>query len=34
MCLRGSRSSKGRPALPVLDGGDIELAIIEGHVGH
>ena len=30
MCLRGSRSSKGRPALPVLS--DFELALSEGQV--
>ena len=33
MCLRGSRSSRGRPAHPVVGEGDIELALIEGRVG-
>ena len=32
MCLRGSRSSRGRPALPAVGEGDIELALIEGRV--
>ena len=31
MCLRGSRSSRGRPALPMVGEGDTE--IIEGRVG-
>ena len=33
MCLRESRLSRGRPALPVVGEGDIEVALIEGHVG-
>ena len=33
MCLRGSRSFRGCPALPAVGDGDIELALIEGHVG-
>ena len=33
MCLRGSHSSRGRPALPAVGEGDIELALIEGRVG-
>jgi len=34
MCLRGSRSSKGRPALPVVGDGDIELALSDGQVSY
>ena len=33
MCLRGSRSSRGRLALPAVGEGDIELALLEGRVG-
>ena len=33
MYLRGSRSSRGRLALPGVGDGDIELALIEGCVG-
>jgi len=33
MCLRGSCSSRGRPALPAVGNGDSELTLIEGHVG-
>jgi len=33
MCLRGSCSSRGRPALPMVGEGDIEIALIEGRVG-
>ena len=33
MCLRGSHSSRGRPALPTVGEGDTELALIEGRVG-
>ena len=33
MCLRGSRSSRGRPALPAVGEGEMELALIEGRVG-
>ena len=33
MCLRGSRSSRGCPAVPAVGEGDIELALIEGRVG-
>jgi len=33
MCLRGSRSFRGRPALPVVCKGDIEFAVIEGRIG-
>ena len=32
MCLRGSSSSRGCPALLVVGEGDIELARIEGRV--
>ena len=33
MCLRGSRSSRGRPALPMVGEGDIEIGLIEGRIG-
>ena len=32
MCLRGSRSSRGRPVLPMVGEGDIEIGLIEGRV--
>ena len=32
MCLRGSRSIRGRLALPTVGKGNIELTLIEGHV--
>ena len=32
MCLRGSRSSRGRLALPMVGEGDIEMGLIEGRV--
>jgi len=34
MCLRGSCSSRGRLALPMVGEGDIEMGLIEGLVGH
>ena len=33
MCLRGSRSSRGCPALPMVGEGDFEMGLIEGRVG-
>ncbi len=32
MCLRGSRSSQGHPAKPIISEASIELALSEGHV--
>ena len=32
MCLRGSRSSQGCPAKPIISEASIELALIEGHL--
>lgn len=34
MCLRGSQSSRGRPALPAVGDVDIELALSEGHMSY
>jgi len=34
MCLRGSRSSRGRPVFPMVGKGDIEIGLIEGRVRH
>jgi len=33
MCLRWSRSIRGRPALPMVGEGDIEIGLIENRVG-
>ena len=34
MCLRGSQSSKGCPALPAVGDGDIKLALCDGQVSY